>query len=765
MSHQRSLFDTSIPEWELDAAEEHLVAAVLFSRGVAGPFDYLVPAQFADSARSEQRLEVGRRVRVPFGRANRTVMGYCVEIGHRRVDASRLKSVAAVVDPLPLLSGKMLELTRWIADYYLCDWGQVLEAVVPSGVRRQVGTRQIVVLKPAEMTAPDAAEIANALSAKQAVVWAVARQHPGGMTAAELAAATGCSQAPIKALQKKGWLLAETRRTTLDSDLPPPPPRETPRQLNPPQQAALVAIVSALEASRHECLLLHGVTGSGKTEVYMQAIEEVVSYGRQAIVLVPEISLTPQTVKRFRARFDRVAVLHSHLADRERHQQWLAIGRGEIQVVVGARSAIFSPTPYLGLIVLDEEHENSFKQDSAPRYHAREVALQRGRREQIPVVLGSATPSLESLYAAQQGQHTLLELPTRVAGRPLPDVTTVDLREQIETSRGAISRPLYQSMRAALADGGQVLLLLNRRGYSTYIQCPACGMALRCPFCDVPLTFHRDGNTVLCHYCDHRQHPPTCCPDCRFQGIRFGGLGTQRLEGEVRARFPDHRCLRMDTDTMRKAGSHDAALEQFRRGEAEILLGTQMIAKGLDFPQVTLVGVINADSALHWPDFRAAERTFQLVAQVAGRTGRGAAGGRVVVQTYAPDHPAIVYASRHDACGFAAVELPIREQFAYPPYGTMIRIVVRGEREAIARAVAQELADAIRLGLDSASGFRVLGPAPAPLAKLQGKFRFQIHVHGTCRDAIRAAVNRCLQGQQSPADVFLAVDVDPIDML
>ncbi len=378
-------------------------------------------------------------------------------------------------------------------------------------------------------------------------------------------------------------------------------------------------------AQQHRTFLVHGVTGSGKTEVYLQTIEEVVRYGRQAIVLVPEISLTPQTVERFRRRFGAVAVLHSHLSDADRHWQWQQIAAGQVHVVVGARSAIFAPTPHLGLIVLDEEHETSFKQETAPRYHARDVAVARASAESVPLVLGSATPSLESWRRARQGEYELVEMPRRVLNRPLPEVGTIDLRVDGQRigSRGSISRLLLSAMQAALQDDGQVILLLNRRGYSTHIQCPACGEVVSCPDCDIALTHHKTGDAAICHLCDFRMAAPSNCPKCDSGEIRYWGLGTQRLEAEVRARFPDMPLLRMDTDTMKTRGAHEKALAEFRAGTARILLGTQMIAKGLDFPNVTLVGVIQADTALHLPDFRAAERTFQLVTQVAGRTGRG----------------------------------------------------------------------------------------------------------------------------------------------
>ena len=612
-ARQQNLFETAPPEWEVDAREQHQVASVVLGSGAPGVYDYLVPSQFSDPDRSEQLLETGKRVRVPFGRGNRTVEGYCVELATKSVDASRLKTVAQVVDATSLLSPAMLRLTRWMADYYLCPWGQVLEGVVPAGVRKLAGTREVSLLHIPHDVAENLTQVSfGSPQQKKAFETLLAGGQP--LTIAQLAEASRCTAGPIRQLLKKGLLESRTKRVASHEAADESCERQSPLTLNVDQQSALEAIDEALEANKAAGLVLHGVTGSGKTEVYLQAIERVVSYGRQAIVLVPEISLTPQTVRRFRARFDQVAVLHSHQRDVERHAHWQRIARGEVQVVIGARSAVFAPTPHLGLIVIDEEHESSFKQDSAPRYHARDVAWQRAQAENIPLVLGSATPSLEAWQLAAQGEFQRISLPRRVMDLPLPDVLTVDLRDPMQSrgSRGGISRPLHQAMTVALREGGQVILLLNRRGFSTHIQCPACGYVLNCKHCELSLTFHRQKNTTLCHYCDHQEPPPTVCPDCKSQAIRYGGLGTQKLEDEVRARFRDYVCARMDTDSMKTHGSHERVLTKFRAGEIHILLGTQMIAKGLDFPNVTLVGVINADTALHLPDFRAGERTFQL---------------------------------------------------------------------------------------------------------------------------------------------------------
>jgi primosomal protein N' (replication factor Y) len=766
MPQQQSLFETEPAPWELDDAAEQLVATVVLTTGPGSEFDYLAPDKLVAATRADQQLEPGRRVRVPLGRGDRNVVGYCVSLGNKPVGERRLKSVTAVVDARPLLSPAMLRLTRWMADYYLCPWGQVLEAVVPAGVREQAGTRDVTLLSVASEIAHQLANLD--LPPKQAGALKELAASPRPLTARQLAARAGCTVAPINELRKKGLITASVERLRVGRCDEVVAEREPPHNLNADQQRALDVLRDTLHTAEHRTILIHGVTGSGKTEVYVRAIEEVVRFGRQAILLVPEISLTPQTVARFRARFDRVAVLHSHQSDVERHEHWQRIARGEIQVVIGARSAIFAPVPHLGLIVLDEEHETTFKQEIAPRYHARDVAIRRAADQQVPLVLASATPSLESYYRAQQGEYQLVKMPRRVLNLPLPAVQTIDLRDEAlsKFSRGAISRPLGRAMEVALHDGGQVILLLNRRGYSTHIQCPACGHALRCPECDLSLTFHRHGNLAACHYCDYQIPAPAKCQECQFAGLCFSGLGTQKLEAEVRARFPDHKCLRMDTDSMRRRGSHEHALAAFRDGRARILLGTQMIAKGLDFPNVTLVGVINADTALHLPDFRAAERTFQLVTQVAGRTGRGPQGGHVLVQTLNPDMPAIRAAVRHDLAAFARTELPHRESLGYPPFAAMVRIVVRGRTERATRALADELANRLRVCAEgAAAAVRILGPAPAPMTRLRGSYRFQIQLQSLDGASLRGAVLRATADLKSTTELGWTVDVDPLDMM
>jgi primosomal protein N' (replication factor Y) len=768
-SRQNTLFDAEPDQWQLDATHETLAATVVFAEQPHGPYDYAVPPPLA------AKLKPGQRVQVPLGRGNRSIVGYCVAVGTKTVGSRPLKPLSRVIDAEPLLSAAMLRLAAWMADYYLCPLGTVLQAIVPAGVRGKAGTREMTFLSVPREVADQLRSGTLKLGEKQLDALRVLAASTRPLTPPELAQAAKCTLAPVSELRKKRLVKAEVRRIQHMEVAESVTPREEHLQLNPDQQAALDCILAALRERRHETILLHGVTGSGKTEVYIHAIDEVIQYGRQAIVLVPEISLTPQTRSRFKSRFNSVAVLHSHLSDAERHWHWQQIARGQVQVVVGARSAVFAPTPNLGLIVIDEEHDGSFKQGESPRYHARDVALQRAAMESVPLVLGSATPSLESWQAAVQspkskvqGQFTLIDMPRRVEDRPLPAVATIDLRTEFasRSSRGAVSRSLHRAIDEALREEGQIILLLNRRGYSTHIQCPACGHVVRCPACDLALTHHRANSQAICHYCDFQMPAPVRCPQCAFDGIRFSGFGTERLEAEIKSRFPDVPVERMDSDTMQRPGSHEAALERFRSGEVKILLGTQMIAKGLDFPNVTLVGVINADTTLHFCDLRAAERTFQLVTQVAGRTGRGDKGGRVLVQTFSPDHYAIQAAIDHNYARFAAEELPSRQAHQYPPFASLIRLIIRGESEPIVEQFAESVGETLRAAIETKQiEHRVLGPAPCPIAKLRGLFRYHLLLSSPAGDELRAATREVIESLEALDPVQWVVDVDPVDLL
>ncbi|PKM81715.1 MAG: primosomal protein N' [Firmicutes bacterium HGW-Firmicutes-14] len=595
----------------------------------------------------------------------------------------------------------------------------------------------------------------------------------GALTVAQLAAAAGTTPATVREMVKKGYLLTEQAEIRRDPYASRTFCRTVPLKPTGEQAAALQKITASLDRTRPETFLLHGVTGSGKTEVYLQAISHVLEKGKQAIVLVPEISLTPQMVERFKGRFgDLVAVIHSGLALGERYDEWRRIREGRVGVVIGARSAVFAPFERLGLIIVDEEHENSYKQEDNPKYHAREVAVARARLCGGTVILGSATPSLESYARAEAGKYTLLTLDKRVAGRLLPEVRVVDLREEMHANhRGIFSRQLIEKMKEVLERGEQVILFLNRRGYSTFVVCRECGLVLRCPKCSISLTLHLGEQELRCHYCDYRRKSPEHCPKCGSESIRKFGVGTQRVEEEVVKWFPGARVARMDMDTTTGKGSHEKILTMFKRGEIDVLVGTQMIAKGLDFPGVTLVGVVTADTSLNLPDFRSAERTFQLLTQVAGRAGRGDIPGEVTVQTYNPEHFSVTKASRHDYLGFYREEMRTREALDYPPYCSLVRIVIHGWEENSVIRGAEILAVALRQAVNTHSlGVTepVLGPAPAPVSRLRNRYRWQVCVKGRPGRLVRQIIRQVLKnldGDSVFTALGMSIEADPMGMM
>lgn len=754
---QRTLFDSPELPWEEEGSAGEVFAHVVFNRPLRVPYVYSVPADLTG------QLLAGKRVLAPFGKGNTATVGYCVGLSETPGTSSTLKPIRAVLDEKPLLSPKMLELTRWIAEYYYCGWGQVLEAVLPRAVKQSSGTRWTELVSPV----PEDHRPQEKLTPKQQRAFDALCQFGRPVSFRDVSQAARCGREVVKSLIRKGWATTTRQRVTVHAPELKASQNEAPLKLNPDQQDALKQLLNAIEGNASTTYLLHGVTGSGKTEVYLQAIAGAVALGREAIVLVPEISLTPQTIDRFQRRFPHVAVLHSHLSDVDRYWHWRRIANGEVQVVVGARSALFAPCRNLGLIVIDEEHETTFKQESTPRYHAVEVARKRAQLERCPLVLGSATPSLESWYAARKGDYQLLSLPRRVANQAMPQVATVDLRFEFKRNRGlrALSEPLYQAIRATVETGGQVILLLNRRGFSTSMLCPQCGHVMMCEHCEITLTFHRKLNRLLCHFCDAEFDVPQACPKCRMPAIHFSGFGTEKLEEEVAARFPNYRCERMDSDTMRSPGHYERVLTAFRHGEIHILLGTQMIAKGLDFPNVHLVGVISADTARHLPDFRASERTFQLIAQVAGRTGRGQTPGKVLVQTFCPDDAALQAACRHDYRRFVAYEGPIRQEFGYPPFEKLSRVIVRSKSEKIAQQASHLLADRFSEFLRDSQEIRILGPAPAPVSKLRDYYRMHFQIHSKAGVDRSAMFDRVLTGLRMPGDSEYQIDIDPVSLL
>lgn len=769
-SSQKSLFGAELdrPEWELAAEQDRVIAQVALNLPLEQAFDYLVPEPLRD------KLAPGQRVEVPFGAGNRTEVGFCVGVSKLDQPNRRLKEISLVVDRVPIVSEHLLALSKWIAEQYLCGWGQVLESVIPAGVKKQSGTRELVFLTLAPGFDEKLAAVGK-LPAKQQAVIDFIQQAGRPLRGDLITEGVGCGTVPINGLKEKGLLVAVRERSDVAEAAFEPIAKQIDLELNADQKRALSLIVMQLRSGQHRTMVLHGVTGSGKTEVYIQALREVVSYGRQAIVLVPEISLTPQTIRRFRSRFDSVAVLHSHLTDAERHWHWQQIAEGKVQVVVGARSAVFAPTPQLGMIIIDEEHETSFKQDQAPRYHAREVARERARMCGIPLLLGSATPTLETWRRvlphdpadmSLPREDVLLTLPRRATGVEMPPASVVDIRNDPLSQKGhAIGRALRSVMQEQLDAGGQVILFLNLRGFSPTVWCRSCGGGVKCPNCDITLTYHKDKREILCHTCNYSSPPPAVCPQCSMPGIRYFGTGTQRLEEEVKGKFPMHRVIRMDSDTMKARGSHDAALETFRRGEAHILLGTQMIAKGLDFPNVTLVGVVDADTILHQSDLRASERTFQLIAQVAGRAGRSERGGRVLVQTSAPTDFAIQCAVRHDFLSFAKQELLNRQEMQAPPFSRWVRVILRGPVEERTRLTAIAMADILREVVEQRElDVRVLGPAPCPITKLQSFFRFHYLLSAPTLEPIQTLWRELRAKLPVDKDVEYVIDVDPMNL-
>ncbi|RMH39253.1 MAG: primosomal protein N' [Deltaproteobacteria bacterium] len=601
----------------------------------------------------------------------------------------------------------------------------VLEAIVAAG-----GAAAVADLKHAE---PRAADHVRALSR------------------------AGLVEVVHRPVRRDGWAVAA-------DDVATSAPVEPP-QLTEPQRAALDQIARAVDDGVFRSFVLHGVTGSGKTEVYLHAIARALAAGKSAIVLVPEISLTPQLAARFRARFgDRVAVLHSGLSDGERFDEWHRLRRGQAAIALGARSAVFAPVDRLGVVVVDEEHDSSFKQEEGVRYHARDVALVRAQRAGAVCILGSATPSLESYRAAATGRHALLELPSRATARPLPEVDIVDLRTYQPEGDAMLTAPLAAAIDDALAAGDQVILFLNRRGFSTFVVCGRCGHAFRCPHCSVALTHHHRSRKLLCHYCGHSEPVPDRCTPCGgAKTILRRGIGTEKVAAAVGARYPGARVARLDRDSAAGAGLHDV-LRRVARREVDILVGTQMVTKGHDFPGVTLVGVLCADTGLSLPDFRASERTFQLLTQVAGRAGRGDRPGRVVIQTYRPEAVAVAAAGRHDYAWFYRAESASRAELGYPPFGHVIAVRFDGPDPGAVRAVARQFEDRIRAL--RAPGVTALGPVEAPLARLKGRSRWHVWLRGSDRKAVRAAARALVApGVDRPASVRVVVDVDPVSAL
>ncbi len=737
-------------------------ARVIIDRAIRRELDYAIPALLAE------RISVGARVRVPF--RDKNALATVVTLLDNS-SAKGIREIEALVGDGATLSEPLLELARWISAYYCCPIETVMRSFLPQVIRRaEVGWKkqQFVQIAP-DVSAETLATI-HRRAPRQAELLDDLVKQSGPIPAAEILRRLSLNSAALQALAKQGLVTLSEAAVARDPHAGEQFIANPELTLNEEQTAAFVQIMFAINSPGDaRPILLHGVTGSGKTEIYLQAIRETLARNKTAIVLVPEISLTPQTVERFKSRFaetqDVVAVLHSHLSEGERHDEWHKVHSGRARIVIGARSAVFAPLKNLGLIVVDEEHETSYKQEEAPRYHARDVAVVRAKIEKCVIVLGSATPSIESYYNALTKKYQLTTLTQRVDNNQMPLIRVVDLRQERRSDRAAtiLSEKLRSAISDRLGKREQTILFLNRRGFSTSLLCSNCGKARDCPNCSVALTFHRSMSRLSCHLCGHTAAVPKKCPECGQAALIYAGFGTEKVEATVAQIFPGAVIKRMDADSMTRKEAYRDTLRAFRSGNIDILVGTQMIAKGLHFPNVTLVGIINADLALHLPDFRAGERTFQLLTQVAGRAGRGETPGEVFVQSYTPFSPSIQFARHHDFAGYVEQELEFRERCDFPPYKHAVLITVRSAHEERAKFSAETLRRKLRDALPQE--FTIGEPTPAPLEKLQGQFRFHILLRGTAIMRLSRLIRETLDKLPMPEDVAVGVDVDAYQLL
>jgi len=783
----------AIVEWECHCGAGIMpkIAKVVVDIGLDKEFDYIIPENL------ENILKIGSRVIVSFGRRETT--GYAVGFADSS-EHGKLKKIIALAEEKPFIDGKMLKLAQWMSDYYCAPVERAIRAMLPAAVRRK-GARfkkqKFVFLS--ENTEQELGKKQSALKKlppkqKTALEFMHSRAN---VSLAELTHELGITAAPVRALEKKGLVRIASAPIARDplanrTILPTEPLNLMQEQANalalikkcierlkvesnPPfrvRRACAAARQAGTRTGRQSAIhnpsvvLLHGVTGSGKTEVYLQAIDYVLEKGKGAIVLVPEISLTPQTVERFAGRFGkRVAVLHSYLSEGERHDEWHRIREGKADIVIGARSAVFAPLRNPGLIVVDEEHEPSYKQEDAPRYNARDIAVMRGRLDNCAVVLGTATPSLESWHNTEIGKYQLTALPKRVDNKKMPVMRIIDMR--IETERtghaSVFSKDLLEAIRLRLNNAEQTILFLNRRGYATSLICPKCGYIAKCDQCSVAYTYHRKDEKLCCHICGGIRKVPERCPACHDPAFKFTGIGTQRVETIANKLFPHAHIQRIDTDVTARKGSYRKILGDFRAGKTDILIGTQMIAKGLHFPNVTLVGVVYADLSLHMPDFRAGERTFQLLSQVAGRAGRGETRGEVIVQTYTPFNPAIQAARKLDCKGFFDQETKFRMELKYPPFTHLICVTLEGPSDRKVSFSSANLAEKLKRRLE---GKAIISDAvPAPLAKAKGMFRYQIMLRCRSVRTMTDPLKEILRDFKPLPKITIAVDVDAISLL
>jgi len=735
-----------------------LAASVLIDGPSELVFDYAIPDHL--------RVLPGCRVRVPL--RNRNATGTVLRVQEAPQSEFDLRFLTSLVDPEPLITPPLINLADWITSYYGTPLEQVIRSIIPASIRGEktsAKVRKAAVLKNKPSDEELATIAKRAKRQHQILNLLLISDKPIPIT--ELGGASASSS--LKTLAEKDWVQIidlEVRRDPDENETFVP---TAPLTLNNEQAEVHEVITKSLHSEKPTPILLQGITGSGKTEVYLQATRAALDLGKNVIVLVPEISLAPQTVQRFKARFhdltDQIAILHSNLSQGERFDEWHRIRAGKARIVIGARSAIFAPVKDPGLIIVDEEHEPAYKQENVPKYHARDLAVVRCHLEKCTVVLGSATPSLETFQNTRLGKYQMVKMTERADGASLPLTRVVDMRIEARKHKGRdaiISDILRTSVEKRLEANEQVIIFLNRRGFARSLQCPPCGHVIECNHCAIPLTYHRGDERLVCHICGFQSIVPRLCPNCQDPAIRFHGYGTEKAEAILRKVFPSAKIARLDTDTTRRKNTLRDTLRDFRAKKINILLGTQMIAKGLDFPNVTLVGVLNADLSLYAPDFRAGERTFQLLTQVAGRAGRGKMAGEVIIQTSTPHSPSIQFARHHDLDGFFAQELDVRQQFQYPPFTHLALLLARSSHERRAEFTLQTLHRKLAENLPENV---ILGdPIPSPLTKSHSQFRFQLLMRGPNARVLSHHLNKTLRATPTPEDVIVTADLDAHDL-
>lgn len=726
-------------------------------------FDYALP--------DGSPAQPGCRVTVPL--RNRPATGTILHVGEAPQQDFALREIGSLIDPEPLITPTLMRIAHWMATYYAAPLEQIIRCFLPTSVRSEKGGEKTQ--KAATLVDPlDEDEVAKVerRAPRQHMIIELLRNSGGTML---LSALGDGAAAACKSLEKKGIVTVKNTAIRRDPDAGTTFLQTEPLELTAEQTIALDAVTSAVnftptaERKTPKPILLHGVTGSGKTEVYLQATRHTLDAGKTVLVLVPEIALTPQTIHRFKSRFadmqEQVAVMHSHLSQGERFDEWHRIRKGTARIVIGARSAIFAPLPDLGLIIVDEEHEGSYKQDSVPRYHGRDLAVLRAAFEPCAVLLGSATPSLESHQHTLSGKYDLVELKQRVDSQSMPLIRVVDMRLEKDKQKGQvaiISDRLRSAMEQRLEKGEQIILFLNRRGFARSLQCPGCGKPMECPHCAVPLTYHRTEDRLMCHICGHQAIVPRRCPQCHDPAIHMQGYGTEKVEAILRKVLPQARVARIDADAMRRKNALKDTLAKFKSRKIDLIIGTQMIAKGLHFPNVTLVGVLNADLSLHIPDFRAGERTFQLLTQVAGRAGRGEMEGEVFIQTYTPHAPSVQFARHHDFTGYADQELQFRSQFGYPPFTHVATLSTRSTHDRRAEFTLQTIH---RKLIAAAPNTVLIGdPLPSPLVRSHGQFRYQLILRSASARTLTSLLSSVLGKLTTPDDVHVITDIDAYDL-